>query len=135
MGKANLYNSSGIAVVPNLFNNSGGFNYKTNLSKVEENLRVELMTSKGTQPGDPTMGSDIYKYLKYGNNSGTATMIRYEIDRIFEEKFPELSIEKIDVEFIKNTVKIYLYYKIEYSNVNSNMTLEFINSEGGNNIG
>ena len=131
MSKANLYNSSGFAVMPKLFRDEGNCNTKKNLNKVEENIRIELMTSRGTQPGDPNMGSDIYKLLYRGNNSATATMIRYEIDRVFEEKFPELSIERIDIEFNQESAILHLYYKIEYSNVNSNMTLEFIRNEGG----
>ena len=88
MGKANLYNARGAALVPNLFNNNGGWNEKSNLQKIDENIRIELMTSRGTQPGNPNMGSDIFRYLKYGKTSATASMIRYEIDRVFEEKFP-----------------------------------------------
>lgn len=135
MSKANLYNSSGFAVVPKLFKDEGNCNIKKNLEKVEENIRIELMTSRGTQPGDPNMGSDIYKLLYRGNNSATATMIRYEIDRVFEEKFPELSIERIDVDFIQEIALLHIYYKIQYSNVSSNMTLEFIRDEGGYVIG
>lgn len=129
MSKANLYDSSGIAMVPNLFTERGGFQYKTNLQKIEENIRIALMTSRGTTPGNPDFGSDLYKLLQYGANSATATRIRYEIDRVFEKEFPELSIDSIDVEFIGSTIKIYLYYRIKYSNVNSNVTMEFI--QGG----
>lgn len=132
MSKANLYNSAGIALVPSLFNSRGGISRKTNLEKVEENIRIALMTSRGTMIGNPDFGSDIYKILYYGANSATASRIRYEIERVFEKEFPELSIESIDIEFLKNTVKMYLYYKIQYSNISSNVTLEFINGEGGN---
>ena len=131
MGKANLYNARGAALVPKLFSDNGGWNEKSNLQKIEENIRIELMTSRGTQPGNPNMGSDIYKFLKYGKTSATASMIRYEIDRVFEEKFPELSIDRIDIEYEHVTIRIYLYYRIKYSNIASNVTLEFINGEGG----
>ena len=126
MSRTNIYNSSGLAVVPSLITDQGGLYTKKNLAKVEENIRIELMTSRGTQPGDPNMGSDIYKLLYRGNNSATATMIRYEIARVFEEKFPNLKIEKIDIEFKDESAILYLYYSVEYSNINSDMTIEFI---------
>lgn len=131
MAKTNLYNSSGMSVVPKLFNARGKWNTKSNLQKLEENIRFELMTSRGTQPGDPEKGSDIYKILFYGKTVATASRIRYEIERVLELKFPEVKIDKIDVEFLKNSVKIYLNYSIQYSNVNSNVTLEFISNEEG----
>lgn len=128
MSKTNIYNSSGLAVVPTLINDQGNIHTKKNLAKIEENIRIELMTSRGTQPGDPNMGSDIYKLLYRGNNSATATMVRYEIARVFEEKFPNLKIERIDIEFKDESAILYLYYSVAYSNINSNMMIEFINN-------
>ena len=128
MSKTNIYKSSGLAVVPTLINDQGNIHTKKNLAKIEENIRIELMTSRGTQPGDPNMGSDIYKLLYRGNNSATATMVRYEIARVFEEKFPSLKIERIDIEFKDESAILYLYYSVAYSNINSNMMIEFINN-------
>lgn len=131
MGKINLYSSSGIAVKPRIFTGNGKVNVKHNLDKVAENIRLVLMTSRGTQIGNPSFGSNLYRILGYGKTSATASMVRTEIQDVFDETFPELSLEKIDVDFDKNTILITIYYVIQYSNVNSNVVLEFINSEGG----
>lgn len=131
-GKANLYNSSGIALVPRLFSPSGGFNKKKNLDKINENIRIALMTSRGTQIGDPSFGSNLYRILGYGKTTATASMIRTEIQSVMSDKFPELSLNRIDVDFDdEGVITIYIVYSIEYSNVNSNVTLEFIKNEGG----
>ena len=51
----NIYNSSGIGVVPSLFTDRGGVTTKTNLAKLNEDVRIILMTSRGTQIGDPKL--------------------------------------------------------------------------------
>lgn len=131
-GKANLYNSCGMAVIPRLFNPSGGFNKKKNLDKINENIRIALMTEKGTLIGDPLFGSNLYKILGYGKTTATASMIRTEIQAVMSDRFPELSLNKIDIDFDdRGVISIYIVYSIEYSNVNSNVTLEFIKNEGG----
>lgn len=129
----NIYNSSGIGVVPSLFTDRGGVTTKTNLAKLNEDVRIILMTSRGTQIGDPNFGSDLYKIIHYGNNSATAARIRNEIDRVLELYYPEIQITSIDIEFVGNTINIYIYYNIQYSNVNSNVTLEFIQGETSSN--
>lgn len=91
------------------------------------------MTSRGTQIGNPDFGSDLFKIIHYGNNSATATRIRNEIDRVVEVYYPEIQITSIDIEFTGTTINVYIYYTISRSNINSNVTLEFIEGETSTN--
>lgn len=91
------------------------------------------MTSRGTQIGNPDFGSDLFRIIHYGNNSATAIRIRNEIDRVIEVYYPEIQITSIDIEFAGTTINIYIYYTISRSNINSNVTLEFIEGETSTN--
>ena len=90
------------------------------------------MTSKGTLIGDPAYGSNLYKIIYYGNTAATASRIRYEIADCLAIYYPQVKIKNVDVEFKNNSVIMNIHYNIDYSNVSSNMMLEFIKNEGGN---
>ena len=47
--------------------------------------------------------------------------------------YPEIQLTSIDVEFAGTTINIYIYYTISHSNINSNVTLEFIEGETSTN--
>ena len=132
MANVNVYGAIGSGCCPSLFTDRGGWRLKTQLNKLEEDIRMLLMTSKGTLIGDPSYGSDLYRIIYYGNTSATASRIRYEIADCLAEHYPQVKIISVDVEFNENSVIMNIHYNIDYSNVSSNMMLEFIKNEGGN---
>ena len=87
------------------------------------------MVKRGTQIGDPNFGSDLYKIITCGNTTSTAARIRTEIDRVMELYYPELQLNNIDVEFAGTSIYVYVNYSITRSNLNADVTLEFIEGE------
>lgn len=121
----NILNLSGLSLRKPIseFGNTG---ISQTANKFEEDLKVLLMTEKGTMLGDPEFGSDLYKYLFNKSNELTASLIRDEIKRCVEEYFDYVLVKNIDIEFDGNNVNAKITYSLYMQNNDQIVTLTFL---------
>lgn len=93
-------------------NTVGGTNRSIQAKKFEDDLRVILMTEKGTLIGNPDFGSNMFKYLFEPSNELTASLMRDEVKEVVERYFSNVVIKNIDIEFNRNNVKMKIRYSL-----------------------
>ena len=111
-----------------LLNEHGGFNRVSRWDKLGDDIRVLLMTSKGTQIGDPEFGSNLFKMIYRPASKENANIMRSEIQDCINTYYPDISIQSIDISFYDNEVFFDIAYSIQNTNTYNKIALQFIKS-------
>ena len=124
----NVLNMAGLSY-SKIINEYGNTNRKIQASKFEDDLKLLLMTEKGTMIGNPNFGSDLYKFLFNKDIQLTASLIRDEIKKCVEENFDFVKINNIDVEFDTHNVNVKITYGLYIQDSNETVMLSFLREE------
>ena len=123
----NVLSASGLKS-SNLFNEHGSLSREVSWNKLEDDIRVLLMTTKGTLIGDPNFGSNLFNLIYQPASNSSASLMRTEISNCIGEYYPEISITYIDVVFSDTNVNFDIGYKIANTNTINKLVLMFIKS-------
>lgn len=101
------------------------YNHRTKstqqVSKLVEDLILFLNTAKGTLFGRPDYGTNLQEYLFEPTVSSTAEAIRNEIVSAIKRSYPDLKVDRVDIDFILNGISVKIYYSI-----NMNGTIQLL---------
>lgn len=90
------------------------------VTKLVEDLRLFLNTEKGTLFGRPDYGTKLQEYLFEPTVDSTAEAIRAEIVSAIKRSYPDLKLERVDIDFILDGITVNIYYSI---NLNGSVQL------------
>ena len=71
--------------------------------------------------GRPDYGTNLQEYLFEPTVSSTAEAIRNEIVSAIKRSYPDLKVDRVDIDFILNGINVKIYYSI-----NMNGTIQLL---------
>lgn len=110
-------------------NSAGGTNKAIQAKKFEDDLRVIIMTPKGSLIGNPDFGSNVHKYLFEPANELTASLLRDEIKEVIESNFDNLLVRSIDITFNRRNVIVTIKYSLYVIDNEETIELSFRREE------
>lgn len=106
------------------------YNHRTKstqqVSKLVEDLILFLNTEKGTLFGRPDYGTNLQEYLFEPTVSSTAEAIRNEIISAIKRSYPDLKVERVDIDFILNGINVKIYYSINLNGTIQLLTFDIM---------
>jgi phage baseplate assembly protein W len=127
----NILSMQGIST-DKVINAQGQIGVVSQHEKLQQDIKTLLLTRKGSVIGNPEYGSNLYKYLFELSSDTNLVLINTEVESVLLDNYNFITSAEIESK-IEST---YLYLKIDYYTINTNLStrLEYkipLNTEGG----
>tara|TARA_Y100000004_G_C8735683_1_gene336142 strand:+ start:115 stop:531 length:417 start_codon:yes stop_codon:yes gene_type:complete len=104
-------------------------NYTTKES-IKNNLINYFLTNPGERPGNPTFGGGLRGFIFEQISEQNLSYLKEDISTKVREQFPnvnlvELNVSEIDGDIDNNTVEVQMFYSVENTGIEDELTLSF----------
>ena len=104
--------------------------FKTQISKLVQDLRLFLSTEKGTLFGRPDYGTDLQKYLFDPTIEVTGEAIREEVVTALRRSYPDLGLQRVDIKFIPDGINVNIYYSVNQNGLSQLLDFDILRERG-----
>ena len=112
-----------------LFNTWGGTRLIEDNIKFQEDVKNLLETPLGSIPGNPTFGSNLFKFLYMNVTTSLGALIQQEVRDRLESNYPDILVDSVDVILERRAVKLTIGMNNSNSNVITYINLELAKEE------